>query len=778
MAARKSLIFALLIIILLAGQTMAATRIFRVQETDFVKVKVEAVDQDLDKITYRFSPPLDKEGEWQTNYGDAGEYNVDIIASDGSNETKEKIKIIVNKKNQPPQQIENKIAVNETDTVDLSRIITDPDSDLLTFFFQNPYDAKGKWQTNYGDGGDYFTTFTVSDGEFEIKARVEVIILEVNEPPTIRKTFSDKNTLESPEGQNLTFFAEAEDRENENLVYSWYLDNKLISEKKQDSWLFDYSAAGEHYLKLEVSDGSNKVSRLWKIDVQNKNRKPDLQVLPITVKEGDKVVFNLPEKDADGEILNYKFFLPLDEEGEWQTNFTDAGEHKVKIQASDYELSSEFFLNITVINVNHPPEISLPAEISVNEMEKLQWKIDADDPDGDKISIKIKNAPAGAVLDEKNQTLTWTPDYSFLERHGGFVSNVLNSLRLEHFFLKKKIITLEVATCDDDLCALGKVDLVVHNVNRAPALQAMNSTSLKEEEKIVIVPQAQDPDNDIVRYYFTKPVGKFSGKWTPNYDRSGNYTIYVTATDGWLKDTKPLEIKVQNKNREPELSIPDDDVTVNEGHTFGIKVEAKDPENDNLMVYLENPLEGSSFKNGMFVWTPPYSLVNKTEGLWNKLVSHSSYLNKKFSKDKTVLWLKFVAKDGEYETAYPVKVTVKNVNQPPEIVDYLPESVISAAVGDPVLFHAVAKDNDGDELKYTWSFSLHEDRVKGTPSLERTFVTPGEKKVKLTVSDGWSSVEKVWDVSVTDKTSPNEMQEAGEPFSNDKFTIKVYVVEN
>src|SRR3989338_6058905 len=154
------LILGLCLITLLMFTASAAIKTFTVEETDFVRIAPEAVDLDGDKINYSYSPPLDERGEWQTDYNDAGEYNINITASDGKEQTTRTVKIIVNNKNQPPVITEKKISVKETQLLDLKTTISDPDQDALSYTFHEPFDSNGLWQTNYGDSGNFIALFT------------------------------------------------------------------------------------------------------------------------------------------------------------------------------------------------------------------------------------------------------------------------------------------------------------------------------------------------------------------------------------------------------------------------------------------------------------------------------------------------------------------------------------------------------------------------------------------------------------------------------------------
>src|SRR3989338_4153364 len=93
----------LLLIIFLVLPIVYSITTFVVQETDKLSLSTDATDPDSDKLTYYYSSPLNEKGEWQTTYGDAGEYDSTITVYDGQANTTEDIKIIVNKKEVPPQ---------------------------------------------------------------------------------------------------------------------------------------------------------------------------------------------------------------------------------------------------------------------------------------------------------------------------------------------------------------------------------------------------------------------------------------------------------------------------------------------------------------------------------------------------------------------------------------------------------------------------------------------------------------------------------------------------
>ena len=379
----------LITLFLLVNTSFAAVKTFHVQETDLVKVKAEATDLDNDKIVYYYSPPLDDKGEWQTDYDDAGEHDLEITASDGVNQVKQEVKVIVDNKNQPPILSENKISIKETQTIDLKKLVTDPDDDPISFNFNAPFDNNGEWTPDYDNEGNFVTVFGASDGEFNEKFRVEVSVSNTNQAPEIISTFSEGKIVNFEEDEDLEFNVEAVDGDKEELSFVWKFDGEIVGEENSGEYYLDYDSAGEHLLELVVTDGTLSAEKEWTINIENVNRKPVLDVLSVTVKEGELVYLDLPDVDLDGDVLSYSFETPLDKEGEWQTNFNDAGKYHLELVASDGEFSVEEEVEIIILDVDLAPVLNVPEKIYVNENEELLWEIDVSDPDGDKVEMSF-----------------------------------------------------------------------------------------------------------------------------------------------------------------------------------------------------------------------------------------------------------------------------------------------------------------------------------------------------------------------------------------------------
>ena len=158
----KRWIILLLILIFVIPVAYSLTS-FVVEETEFIAVEPSFEDPDGDILDYTYSEPLNKDGEWQTSYGDAGEYDVSIMASDGDLVTEEEVLITVTKREEVPEIIavipeDEVIAVKEGESVHFEAEAFDLNKDELAYEWLVDGNHIG-----YGVGldytADYFSLF-------------------------------------------------------------------------------------------------------------------------------------------------------------------------------------------------------------------------------------------------------------------------------------------------------------------------------------------------------------------------------------------------------------------------------------------------------------------------------------------------------------------------------------------------------------------------------------------------------------------------------------------
>lgn len=587
---------------------------------------------------------------------------------------------------------------------------------------------------------------------------VIVIVISLTGVLAVSKTFSVQET----ELVRLKTNTLDQDNDAVNITYSLPLNSS-------GEWQTGYNDAGMYNIKITASDNKDSTTEAVTLIVEEKNRVPSISHPPLTVYEGEMITFDLPATDVDGDLVTYHFEPPLNDQGVWQTSFTDAGNYQFKASVSDGELTSFLDIDVTVLNRDQEIILNIPATVEAYENQKLELHIDAADPDGDDLLINIANLPKGASFDDEHKVLSWTPSFDAVKRTGGIVSTVLNAIRLENKFIAEKDFPpLAIEFCSNDECTVKEVPITVHNVNQKPVLDIPENIVVTETEEIKLNVNAVDPDGDVVQYSFSPPLQQWQGVWKTRYGDRGEYNVTITATDGEAEEVVPVTITVLPFNRKPHLTIKNDEITVNEGELVKFSVSVSDPDNDTVTTSVLNLPSGAAFENGIFSWIPSATIVTNRSDRWeDNLISSVAFVNKVLSSESSVRWVEFMVSDGEYDVIHPVKITVKNINQKPQLVDFLPSSTLTARVNEPVLFHLAAKDNDEDKLSYEWSFSFHESKVKGTDTIERTFITPGTKKVQVIVNDGRERIAKEWTVNV--------LEEKKAAFDPESF--KVYVIE-
>jgi hypothetical protein len=157
-----------------------------VKEGELVNLEIKSEDPDADSIKYTFTSPLDANGKWQTEVGDAGTYKITITASDGELSASQDVYIVVQKLVKAPV-ITNfaDVTVDEGATVTLNPTVTDPQDGKVTLKYSG-WMTSAKKTTGYEDAGEYKVTLTATSSSGESSsATITVTVLDKNRPPKI-----------------------------------------------------------------------------------------------------------------------------------------------------------------------------------------------------------------------------------------------------------------------------------------------------------------------------------------------------------------------------------------------------------------------------------------------------------------------------------------------------------------------------------------------------------------------------------------------------------------
>lgn len=248
---------------------------------------------------------------------------------------------------------------------------TDPDGDILTYYFEPPLDEKGEWKTQRGDAGRYFTNISVSDGKNITVQTVILIVEPLNRPPYL----SAIRPIIVQEGQEVRINPKVSDPDNDSVkvAYSGW--------RSSFPYKTTYDDAGDHIVIITADDGWTSVNYMVNITVKNVNRLPVIEPLKnITVTEGDLVGIAPLASDADGDRVTFKYTSPIDPDGKWQTKRGDPGAYPVTVTASDGQDVVSEGLSVIILKAHDPPTI-VARDLMVKEGQTAAAQVTASSPD-------------------------------------------------------------------------------------------------------------------------------------------------------------------------------------------------------------------------------------------------------------------------------------------------------------------------------------------------------------------------------------------------------------
>lgn len=239
--------------------------VITVRENEVIKLNVKVTDPDQDSVTYSFSKPLDKNGGWKTNYGDAGEYIATITATDGKLSTEKKVKLVVERVNVPPviEPVQD-ILVAEGEVINFEPQVSDPNKDQVTVTVSDPLKT-GTFQTDHTSAGEYLIRVTASDGELESQTAFKLAITDVNVPPEV----AGLSDLTVKEGEVVEIKPSVTDLDGDQVKVT-------ISDPVGDDgeWQTSFTSHGEYVITVTADDGKERVVKTVKVTVEDLNMPP------------------------------------------------------------------------------------------------------------------------------------------------------------------------------------------------------------------------------------------------------------------------------------------------------------------------------------------------------------------------------------------------------------------------------------------------------------------------------------------------------------------------
>ena len=306
---------------------------------------LKANDPDGDRIYYTFSEPLNESGAWQTEEGDEGEYVVSITASDGESTVSQEVLIVVTPSNYAPTiEIEDTIIISEGETLSLSTKVSDKDGDDVEISYEG-WQTELPYEVSFEDAGIYTITIIASDGKKTTEKEVDIIVENVNRPPTVKKI----NDAVVTEHDTVTIAPKIEDPDGDDLLTSF-----STPFDEQGIWKTSGGDAGEYEVTIEVTDGEYIAQTIFTLTVKDFNDPPVITVSDVTVTEGETVELEIEAVDPEGEDVEISISGWMTSETK-VTDYYSEGEHEVVITASDGEATAQKTIIVTVEDVNRAP---------------------------------------------------------------------------------------------------------------------------------------------------------------------------------------------------------------------------------------------------------------------------------------------------------------------------------------------------------------------------------------------------------------------------------------
>jgi len=237
----------------------------------------------------------------------------------------------------------------EGNLVKLNPKAEDPDGDAVYYYFSEPFNSKGEWQTSIGDEGKYKVTITASDGKINVSEDILVVIHRANRAPEI----NCESPITVKEGEVVNLDCDITDVDQDGLIigYSGWMTSSTYQTTFED--------AGNYEVTVTASDATHKTTKTIEINVLNVNRAPivnDDFPTSITVKEGQPIKIDTSKiVDPDGDKLSISFTEPFNNEGEWTPQEGQAGIYYVEATISDGQSTINKQINVDVLVKNRPP---------------------------------------------------------------------------------------------------------------------------------------------------------------------------------------------------------------------------------------------------------------------------------------------------------------------------------------------------------------------------------------------------------------------------------------
>ena len=323
---------------------------------------------------------------------------------------------------------------------------------------------------------------------------------------------------------------------------------------------------------------------------------------------------------------------------------TDLNEHAINEQ----QLSNTRTFTVVVNEVNHAPVLTVPEDLSIDELTALNVSASATDSDlpENPLTFSLESGPEGMTIDPATGAIAWTPT----EAQGpstNIVSVRVTDLN-EHAIDEQQFSDTQTFT------------VIVHEVNHAPVLTVPEDQSINELTTLNVFASATDadlPENPLTFSLESAPEGMTIDPatgaiaWTPAEAQgpsTNSITVRVTdlnehaINDQQLSDAQTFTVVVNEVNHAPVLDAIADR-SQHYSQPVAIQVVATDidlPENP-LTFSLDEAPPGMTMDSdtGFIAWSPVANQIG-TYTVTVRVTDHSPFaVNEQELSDTTTFQL-------------------------------------------------------------------------------------------------------------------------------------------
>jgi PKD repeat protein/transposase len=578
-------------------------------------------------------------------------------------------------------------------SIDLNNVFDDADlpyGDVLTFSYSgNTYIDVSivSGIVTLTPDPDWFgfedITFTATDDSLEsVDDEVRVTIDNVNDDPVIDSYFPSYSPITINETESQLFWISASDIDGDILSFQWYIDEVPQTGQTDSTYTHttNYTSAGTYMIKCIVDDGvAERTFGFSGISASNKASEINI--------------------DSESRAIDYQ---------EWQLIVNDV----------DQEI---------VVNNIQPP----PGPVTIDEMDTINFFIDAYDPDGNPLEYSWELDGVG---------VSTVSSYDFITDYTS-AGNYFVTLDVTDNFSDNSLYYEWNVTVND-----VDQEIVVNDIQPPPG-----PVTIDETETINFFIDAYDPDGNPLEYSWQLDgVGVSTDStylFTTNYTSSGIYSVTLFVTDNFTDNSLYYEWNVTVNDVDQEIVVndiqpPPGAITIDETETINFFIDAFDPDG--------NPLEYS--------W--------KLDGVEVSTISTYDFTTDYTSAGLYLVTLDVTDNFTDNSLYFEWNVTVNDVDQEIVVNDIQPPpGPVTIDETETINFFIDAYDPDGNPLEYSWKLDGVEVSIISTYDFITDYTSAGEYLVTLEVTDNFgtrsisgsvsrNTLNYSWDITVNDVDQP------------------------